>query len=94
MFGYADIPSLSIPKLNMSNAVEGYNMFRETTMDTLDLSMLDTSFISGTHFSGMLDRIKATKCYARTQEDADRLNATGAPHYLHWSDLEHPFVVK
>ena len=94
MFAYSTIPSLTLTKLNMDNAVEGYNMFRDTTMDVLDLSMINTSFLTARHFSGFIDGIKATKCYAKTQEDADKLNTTGEPLYLHWTDLEHPFVVK
>ena len=94
MFGYATIPSLTLTKLNMANALSGKNMFRETPMDTLDLSMIDTSNFTGSNFSGFIDGIKATKCYARTQADADRLNATGAPLNLHWADLKYPFVVK
>jgi hypothetical protein len=78
----------------MANAISGKNMFRETSVDTLDLSMIDTSNFTGSNFSGFIDGIKSTKCYARTQADADKLNTTGAPLNLHWTDLKYPFVVK
>ena len=94
MFRYATIPSLTLTKLNMANAVSANSMFRGTTMDTLDLSMIDTSKFTGSNFYAFIDEIKATKCYARTQADADRLNTTGAPLYLHSTDLQYPFVVK
>ncbi len=94
MFGYSQIPAIVTPKLSFANVEEAYNMFRNVSMDTLDLSMVDTSRITGSKFSGFVEGIKSTKCYARTQADADKLNTTGAPLYLHWQDLEHPFVVK
>ncbi len=94
MFYDAKIPSLSIPKLKFNSITSGYNTFRSIRTDVLDLSSIDTSFMAANKFSGFVDGITVNKAYARTQADADLLNKTGAPKYLHWTNLTVPFVVK
>ena len=94
MFYGAKIPSLSIPKLKINSITSGFNMFRSIRTDVLDLSSIDTSYMTANKFSGFVDGIAVNKAYARTQADADLLNTTGAPKYLHWTDLTVPFVVK
>lgn len=94
MFSGAKIPSLSIPKLKINSITSGYNMFRSIRTDVLDLSSIDTSFMTANKYSGFVDGIIVNKAYARTQADADLLNTTGAPKYLHWTNLTVPFVVK
>ncbi len=94
MFYNAIIPTLSIPKLKFDSATSASNAFRGITTDVLDFSSVDTSYITGSNFSGFVDGITVNKAYARTQADADLLNTTGAPKYLHWTNLTVPFVVK
>ena len=49
-------------------------MFQNSAATTLDLSSFDTSNV--TDMSSMFYASKATTGYARTQEDADRFNAS------------------
>ena len=73
------IEGLSI--LDTSNVTDMSFMFAESYVITLDLSSFDTSNV--TNMRGMFNRSAATIGYARTQEDADRLNASsGKPSTL------------
>ena len=75
-----------LEKFNTSNVTSMSGMFLSSTATSLDLSSFDTSNV--TDMNWMFYLSKATTGYARTQEDADRLNASsGKPSAL-------SFVVK
>lgn len=59
-------------------------MFSNSKATTLDLSSFDTSKV--TNMKSMFSRAAATKGYARTQADVDRLNSSkGKPSTLNFT---------
>ena len=63
-----------LENFNTSNVTNMGQMFSYSKATTLDLSSFDTSKV--TDMSWMFYGSKATTGYARTQEDADRFNAS------------------
>ena len=74
MFDNSLITSLDLSNFDTSNTTHMTGMFRNTKATTLDLSSFDTSNVTDMDY--MFYRSSATTGYARTQEDADRLNAS------------------
>ena len=67
----------TIPHFDTSNVTNMEGMFGNTKVTTLDLSSFDTSNVTDMDdMDDMFDGSRATIGYARTQRDADRLNAT------------------
>ena len=72
MFYYSEATSLDLSSFDTSNVTDMGSMFRNSAATTLDLSSFDLSgFID---VDWMFWDCKATKGYARTQEDANILN--------------------
>ena len=63
-----------LENFNTSKVTNMSYMFSQSKVTTLNLSSFDTS--NGTNMNMMFDSSKATTGYARTQEDADRFNAS------------------
>ena len=74
MFALSDATSINVSSFDTSNVTDMYGMFSKSKVSTVDLSSFDTSDV--TDMSDMFDNAIATTGYARTQTDADRLNAT------------------
>ena len=83
MFNDAEINSLQIDKWNTSSIVDTSYMFSDSRIPVIDLSGWDTSNIEDTDW--MFEFCQATTGYARTQEDADKLNnSEGKPSTLNF----------
>ena len=82
MFAYSATTSLDLSSFDTSNVTNMASMFYQSAAVNLDLSSFDTSKV--TDMSWMFLHSKATTGYARSQEDADRFNAstTGKPDTL------------
>ena len=74
MFGVCAATSLDLSSFDTSKVTNMSNMFTSSAATTLDLSSFDTSKV--TDMSYMFYSSRATTGYARTQEDADRFNAS------------------
>ena len=74
MFTVSAATSLNLSSFDTSNVTSMTAMFQGSAATTLDLSSFDTSSV--TDMTGMFGDAAATTGYARTQEDADRFNAT------------------
>ena len=74
MFYQTTGTSVDLSSFDTSSVIDMYDMFRESNFEVLDLSSFDTSNILYMDYI-FLDAA-ATTGYARTQADADRLNAT------------------
>ena len=86
MFRNSRATTLDLSSFDTSNVISMFQMFRDSSATTLDLSSFDTSKV--TDMGNMFNGSVATTGYARTQEDADRFNASsGKPARL-------TFVVK
>lgn len=86
MFRDSKATTLDLSNFNTSNVTNTAFAFEESSATTLDLSSFDMSNVTNTAF--MFYKAKATTGYARTQADADKLNASsGKPTELN-------FVVK
>ena len=74
MFDSSKATSLDLSSFDTSNVTDMLQMFYYSKATILDLSSFDTSNVisMGNMFSGS----KATTGYARSQEDADRFNAS------------------
>lgn len=81
MFWDAKVPKLDLSNFDTSSAEILSYMFMQTVTNELDLSSFDIPETANTdHMFGLTP---VTKGYAKTQEDADRLNSTsGKPEYL------------
>ena len=86
MFYSSAAISLDLSNFNTSKVTNMGYMFYDSKATTLDLSSFDTSNV--TDMNGMFTRAKATTGYARSQEDADRFNASS------YKPSELTFVVK
>ena len=75
MFAWSSATTLDLSSFNTINVTNMYNMFPYSKATSLDLSSFDTSNV--TDMNNMFNVSSATTGYARTQADADRLNATG-----------------
>lgn len=75
MFSDSQATSLDLSSFNTTSVVNMDYMFYDSHTDSLDLSSFDTSSVisMGLMFNDYL----ITEGYARTQEDADRFNASG-----------------
>ena len=76
MFYSTEVTSLDLSSFDTSNVADMSNMFMESATTILDLSSFDTSKV--TDMRWMFLGSKATTGYARTQEDADRFNASSS----------------
>ena len=86
MFSNSAATSLDLSNFNTSKVTSMYGMFQGSKATSLDLSNFDTSNVTSMKY--MFSASKATTGYARSQEDADRFNASsGKPSGL-------TFVVK
>ena len=74
MFRSSKATSLDLSNFDTSNVTNMDTMFYDSKATTLDLSSFDTSKV--TDMGWMFTRAKATTGYARSQEDADRFNAS------------------
>ena len=74
MFSGNEVTSLDLSSFDTSKVTDMSTMFYGSKVTTLDLSSFDTSNV--TDMSGMFWNSKITTGYARTQEDADRFNAS------------------
>lgn len=73
MFFSSPAKTLDLSNFDTSNVTDMRYMFYDSEVKTLDLSNFDTSKV--VNIDGMFRPLQATKCYTRTQEDADRLKA-------------------
>ena len=73
------LTTLDLSNFDTSNVTNMSYMFNNcTNLTTLDLSGFDTSNVSNSNMGGMFYGCSAiTTAYAKTQADADRLNASG-----------------
>lgn len=86
MFMYSNINLLNLSLFDTSNVTRMADMFYQSTTRTLDLASFNTSNVD--NMADMFGDSQAIIGYARTQADADRLNASsGKPSSL-------KFVVK
>lgn len=86
MFWDAKVPTLDLSTFDTSSAENVTYMFMQTVTNELDLSSFQLPETADTDF--MFGSTPVTTGYAKTQEDADRLNSTsGKPEHL-------TFVVK
>ena len=76
MFYSTEVTSLDLSSFDTSNVADMSNMFMKSATTILDLSSFDTSKV--TDMRWMFLGSKATTGYARTQEDADRFNASSS----------------
>ena len=74
MFYRSQVANLDLSSFDTSNVTGMNSMFSNTKATSLDLSSFDTSKVTDMGF--MFSDAKATTGYARTQEDADRFNAS------------------
>ena len=74
MFSNSRATSLDLSSFDTSNVTNMSFMFSDSKVTSLDLSSFDTSNV--TDMSQMFSYSKATTGYARSQEDADRFNAS------------------
>ena len=74
MFFSSSVTTLDLSSFNTSNVTDMSSMFGYSSARTLDLSSFNTSNI--TDMSSMFRWSGATIGYARTQADADKLNAS------------------
>ena len=74
MFQSSKATSLDLSNFDTSNVTNMDSMFSASKVTSLDLSSFDT--INVTNMRNMFYQSKATTGYARTQEDADRFNAS------------------
>ena len=74
MFSYSEATSLDLRSFNTSEVENMNYMFQASKVASLDLSSFDTSNVINA--LGMFENAITTTGYARTQADADRLNAT------------------
>ena len=86
MFLGSQATSIDLSSFDTSNVTDMSSMFRESATTILDLSSFDTSKV--TDMSSMFSASKATTGYARSQEDANRFNASS------YKPSELTFVVK
>ncbi len=77
MFMYSQATSLDLSSFDTSKVTNMYNMFYKSQATSLDLSSFDTSNV--TDMSEMFYGSQATTGYAKTCEDAARLNASSKP---------------
>lgn len=81
MFWDAKVPKLDLSNFDTSSAETLSFMFMQTVTNELDLSSFDIPETADTN--SMFGLTPVTKGYAKTQEDADRLNSSiGKPEYL------------
>ncbi len=76
MFLGSRTTTLDLSSFDTSNVTTMDNMFRNSQATTLDLSSFDTSNVTNMDF--MFRIAKATTGYARTQADANKLNASSS----------------
>ena len=74
MFSGNKVTSLDLSSFDTSSVTDMNSMFQGSAATSLDLSSFDTSKV--TDMSNMFWNSKATTGYARSQEDADRFNAS------------------
>ena len=74
MFSSSKVTTLNLSSFDTSKVTDMSNMFYGSKATTLDLSSFDTSNV--TNMIQMFWNSKATTGYARSQEDADRFNAS------------------
>ena len=74
MFSWSEATTLNLSSFDTSKVTIMNNMFSGTKVTSLDLSSFDTSKV--TNMGSMFSGSKATTGYARSQEDADRFNAS------------------
>ena len=74
MFSSSKVTTLNLSSFDTSKVTDMSNMFYGSKATTLDLSSFDTSNV--TNMIQMFWNSKITTGYARTQEDADRFNAS------------------
>ena len=74
MFRATAITILDLSSFDTSKVTDMITMFRDATITTLDLSSFDMSNVSSTN--GMFRDSTITTGYAKTQTDADILNAS------------------
>ncbi|MEF2690172.1 MAG: BspA family leucine-rich repeat surface protein [Bacilli bacterium] len=75
MFRGSAATTLDLSSFDTSNVTSMYGMFESSAATSLDLSSFDTSNV--TNMSWMFQGSKATTGYARTEQDANRFNASG-----------------
>ena len=81
MFNYTSVPILDVSHFNTSKVTTMLSMFSNTAVTFLDLSSFDMSNVTNNDY--MFLNSKIITGYARTQADADKLNATvGKPSTL------------
>lgn len=74
MFSISQATSLDVSRFNTSNVTTMYSMFSETVVDTLDLSSFDMNNVTNT--DAMFANSEATTGYAKTSDDAEKLNVS------------------
>lgn len=83
MFRESVTTNLDLTSFNVSKVTVMNQMFSSSAIDVLDLSSFDTSKINSMYFANMFADSKATIGYAKTAEDAIRLNTyTNKPSTL------------
>jgi surface protein len=90
MFEGSHATTLDLSNFDTTNVTTMVNMFRGSHATTLDLSSFDLSNLGASTMKDMLSSAAATTGYARTEEDAAKLNnynMSGRPYFL-------TFVVK
>lgn len=76
-FGYTEATKIiGLNNFNTSNVTAFTSMFNNSKVEVLDLSSFDTSKSSASNVGYMFSNSQAKVGYARTQEDADKLNAS------------------
>ena len=85
MFQSSAATILNLSSFNTLNVTDMSNMFNQSKVTILDLSSFDTSKVE--NMDGMFFESAVTTGYARTEEDADRLNEV-------CDMLDLPFTVK
>ena len=86
IFQGSSATTLDLSSFDTSNVTNMNSMFYNSSATTLDLSSFDTSNVTDT--GNMFRNAQAKTGYARTQEDADRFNASS------WKPTGLTFVVK
>lgn len=81
MFHLSDIENINLSSFDTSKVTNMSHMFSDSYITSLDLSSFDTSKV--TNMSDMFSDSSVTTGYAKTCEDAARLNASsGKPAAL------------
>jgi hypothetical protein len=76
MFSHSSATAIDLSKMSTSSVFNTSYMFYNTQVTTLDLSTWNLASMDDIWSNNMFNGVTATAGYARTQTDADKLNAT------------------